>query len=672
VLEEARPVGYSEIEDSSGVVAKGPDDVGDFFKKVIGISSINPIHPNVIAEQCGLPVELVLEELFHATKVGLLQMLWTPECVRCGSAACTADSLTSIPQEVDCDSCSLHNEIETLDHIKVVFTLVSSVLYIPADNFACTPSALSMSRNAIFTPVPATDSGSGFRYSTGCGGPKQLRESLPKGKYRMHCPVAMTDSYLVVENDATEQDRPVKLNLPVSELVCHGACTPRKTITVPHGRVHFDVHADTGSFFILWVQHDQDDEDALMYLPAEERASFTTAGEVIHHPTFHTLFPKQVVPGSEVWSLSISKVILVFTDIVGSTAMYANLGDGKALELVRRHFKVLFRAFRRGRVVKTIGDAVMAAFPSARAAMEAVAEALQNIPKYCKKPDQSPLEIRVGIHAGSACVVPLNGISDYFGQTVNVAARVEAAAKASEALVTESVFHNDPDAQKAYNDILQGKNNQNCCYNNNNKHYSYSPQFIPMPLVQLNLKGVEGSVLARGFRVIEMAKRSESVKFTPTQLKFLQRVTSSDTTNNNSLTFDSNEQPILASKHGRRVSRSQNHNRIDIDDDDDDDNNDDSFRSLSMNDLLHIILDEQDKKKKKEMKDIILSNQKYKLQRRRHSLFQTVSFATNNNNNNNNTELRRNSALQTTSISNDNNDNNNSKKHNETWDLPNT
>ena len=300
----------------------------------------------------------------------------------------------------------------------------------------------------------------------------------------MHCPVAMTDGYLVVSNDASEEDKPIKLNLPVSELVCTGPHSSKKTVTVPHGRIHFNVYPDTGSFFVLWVQHDQEDEEVLLYLPEDERIPYTPASEVINHPTFSALFPKQIVPSSDVRNLSIRSAVLVFTDIVGSTALYASNGDGEALKLVRRHFKVVFSAFtRHGRVVKTVGDAVMAAFPSGSTAIRAVADALLKVPKYCKKPDGQPLQVRIGIHAGSAIVVPLNGISDYFGQTVNIAARVEAAANASEALVTEAVLQ-DPNALNAYSEIIED-----------------SQSYMQIPEVELNLKGVQNTVFAKGFRI---------------------------------------------------------------------------------------------------------------------------------------------------------------------------
>ena len=234
----------------------------------------------------------------------------------------------------------------------------------------------------------------------------------------MHCPVAKTDNYLVVGREATDEDKAVELRMKVSDLVHnHKSGQKKKVLNVPHGKIQFDIFPDSRSFFVLWVQRDVDDKK-LMYLPEEERAVFTSAAKVIHHPTFNALFEhSQVVAVQRNVSLSISNVVLVFTDIVDSTKLFASLGDGPAFGLVRKHYQVLFGAFTRngGRVVKTIGDAVMASFTNGRAALTAVSEAMNLLPTIGRRPDNDNfVEIRVGIHSGQVTVVPLNGINGEF------------------------------------------------------------------------------------------------------------------------------------------------------------------------------------------------------------------------------------------------------------------
>jgi class 3 adenylate cyclase len=106
--------------------------------------------------------------------------------------------------------------------------------------------------------------------------------------------------------------------------------------------------------------------------------------------------------------------------------MYTELGDTRSYDVVREHFKILFKAVEsnHGTVVKTIGDAVMAVFISPENALLA---ALETYKKFLEIafPGPGHLEIKMGIHTGSAIAVSMNNKSDYFGNTVNLAARIQ-------------------------------------------------------------------------------------------------------------------------------------------------------------------------------------------------------------------------------------------------------
>ena len=95
----------------------------------------------------------------------------------------------------------------------------------------------------------------------------------------------------------------------------------------------------------------------------------------------------------------------------------------------------------------------MAAFPTGTAALQAAAAGLERIRSACRHPKTGePLQIRMGIHRGPALVVPVNGINDYFGQTVNLAARIESAASPSQCLVSAAVL-DDPDARTLFDEL---------------------------------------------------------------------------------------------------------------------------------------------------------------------------------------------------------------------------
>lgn len=173
-----------------------------------------------------------------------------------------------------------------------------------------------------------------------------------------------------------------------------------------------------------------------------------TGLDLLHRPLFHERFSDEVLSAEE--TLEIRHVVLLFTDIKGSTMLYEQLGDATAYNLVREHFKVLFRAIEAqgGVVVKTIGDAVMASFRSASAALEAALSVHHSIEALKVPGTSESVVVKMGLHAGPAIAVTMNERFDYFGQTVNRAARIQGLAKDQEIYFSEPVFQ-DPACRRA-------------------------------------------------------------------------------------------------------------------------------------------------------------------------------------------------------------------------------
>jgi class 3 adenylate cyclase len=138
----------------------------------------------------------------------------------------------------------------------------------------------------------------------------------------------------------------------------------------------------------------------------------------------------------------VGTLTVLFTDLKGSTSMYRSLGDGPAFDRVADHFRVLREAIEpeRGSIVKTIGDAVMAVFLEPAGAVRAVLRAHRAIGRLAGTP---PLVLKAGIHAGPCIAVTLNERLDYFGSTVNVAARLAGLSHGSD-FVLSDVVRNDP------------------------------------------------------------------------------------------------------------------------------------------------------------------------------------------------------------------------------------
>ncbi len=178
-------------------------------------------------------------------------------------------------------------------------------------------------------------------------------------------------------------------------------------------------------------------------------SSFVRGIDCIQLPSFREKFGDEVLSTNE--SLSIKQICVLFTDIKGSTALYERLGDAKAYRLVREHFDALFRIVGEegGVVIKTIGDAVMATFVSAEAGVAAalrIQETFQDLSD--RERIGEAIVVKIGLHAGPSLLVNLNGRSDYFGRTVNLASRIQRLADGGEIYVSEAVKTDPPSIRR--------------------------------------------------------------------------------------------------------------------------------------------------------------------------------------------------------------------------------
>jgi class 3 adenylate cyclase len=195
-----------------------------------------------------------------------------------------------------------------------------------------------------------------------------------------------------------------------------------------------------------------------------------TAKRLFTNQTFHDLFRSEVFQESE--GFGVKDVTILFTDLKGSTQLYNRIGDLNAFALVREHYGVLSKAIldQHGAVVKTIGDAIMATFTQPQYALEAGLEMLRELHQLNKTSQYGDLVLKIGIHKGAAISVNLNERIDYFGQTVNIASRVQGIAGGDEIYLTDDIY-----ASAGVPELLQ------------KFHSNVEP-------LQIELKGIEGAV----------------------------------------------------------------------------------------------------------------------------------------------------------------------------------
>ena len=176
-----------------------------------------------------------------------------------------------------------------------------------------------------------------------------------------------------------------------------------------------------------------------------ERLGYASDAATVHHLStveeFRRLFSRDLLKRGT--PLKVTRVAILFSDLTGSTALYANVGDAAAFRLVDDHFDVMKQAIAShgGVLVKTMGDAVMAAFREPGECVRAAALALREFERFRSAQEHGALVgLKLGAVVGPCYVVTANGALDYFGQTVNVASRLQHLAASGELVIPSDTY----------------------------------------------------------------------------------------------------------------------------------------------------------------------------------------------------------------------------------------
>jgi class 3 adenylate cyclase len=361
---------------------------------------VQRIRPFELADRWEADRRRVLTVCLHAVEVGLLELEWEVLCPSCRVAAVRSSVLSELGDRVHCRMCDLTSAVD----------------------FDRTVEAVVRPRAAVRTLPPAPYCIAG-PYLT----PHVLEQAIlpANGEARLVAPTEPGRYRLFVRGGAVASVEVVKNGDPSVELTAAKALAPGELRVAP------------GATLLL---RDILGEERHVKLERLEWASAAATGlEVSTLPAFRRAFSAQVLrPGV---LLKVGRVAFLFSDLSGSTAFYARVGDAQAYAFVRDHFASVFRIVEaeRGAVVKTIGDSVMAAFVDERDALRA-AVAMQRAHRQLRlENDADVIGLKVGVFAGPCYVVTANGSVDYFGQTVNIAQRLESVAADGDIIVSRQL-----------------------------------------------------------------------------------------------------------------------------------------------------------------------------------------------------------------------------------------
>jgi class 3 adenylate cyclase len=305
-------------------------------------------------------------------------------------------SLSGLRAQSHCDACRIDFPTDTQESVEVTFRVHPSIRDVP-DQVYCSAEPAKKEHIRVQWALPP-------------GGSVQLMPNLEPGRYTVW------------------RDREGGWFLDVDHA---GEQTVR---WAPHPK---DTVVKANPAATLALANDDDREHLFTIQEAKWSDHALRAAHLLSFQDFRDLFSEEYI-GADV-RLGVGEQTLLFTDVVGSTAFYTSRGDPAAFIEIKRHFDEVFAivAKNRGAVVKTIGDAVMATFVDP---VDAVRASHQIHSTFHPQRADTPIRLRISLNTGPCIAVRLNANADFFGGTVNVAAKLQAMAEGYQIAMSEATY----------------------------------------------------------------------------------------------------------------------------------------------------------------------------------------------------------------------------------------
>jgi adenylate cyclase len=370
------------------------------------------LRPYALADGWGASRRAVLQLCLAATRRSLLDLRWDVVCPLCRGAKTSVPQLSDVRAEAHCPSCRMDFDVNFDHALEVTFRPHAAIRPVQALDYCVGGPQLTPHIVAQQTIRP--------------GDTRIIDVALDLGAHRVRArsnlPQAITGQLdLRVTSDPAEQ--------PASSITLHAHAggwsadrnmvTPTPTITI------INTTPVTQNLVIERVAwNDQ----------------AVTAAELSTQQAFRDWFAAQTLRPDV--QLGISSLAILFTDLRDSTQLYRAIGDAPAFGRVLEHFDVLRRSVdeHAGALIKTIGDAIMAAFLDPAQGVAAAFAILQGMAELNRARADFPLRLKLGLHAGPAIAVTLNERLDYFGTTVNIASRLEGQAQGDDLVISGEIM----------------------------------------------------------------------------------------------------------------------------------------------------------------------------------------------------------------------------------------
>jgi class 3 adenylate cyclase len=405
------------------------------------LARMNPLE---FAHRHDIDEPVAVDLFIHGAKVGLFDFEWNTVCPMCGGMEHGYRELGQLdPEAFHCTMCDMNVGTELDAQVEVTFTVNPGIAELAINPFADAESYLRyyfpgyiharglqkyLTGEALwsFTAIEPDDSA------------RITFEATPGQFYR----VLSLDKHTAVGLRATEGIGSLPQVVQV-DVLPSGFVPPVANISAGNVTIHVSNHTPS-TMGALLVHTDSERVSQLAQQDDASAEPFLSGKMLLNSQSFRDLFRIQTLPDG--LRLRVGSLAVLFTDLRGSTELYSRTGDVAAYQLVQSHFETLKAVIRNhaGAIIKTIGDAVMAAFSTPQDGMSAAVDILDAMRLLSAGSPASDyhydMGIKIGLHTGSALAVKANEALDYFGQTVNIAARVQSLANVGEIWITESVY----------------------------------------------------------------------------------------------------------------------------------------------------------------------------------------------------------------------------------------
>ncbi|MGO7395728.1 adenylate/guanylate cyclase domain-containing protein [Rhizobium ruizarguesonis] len=400
---------------------------------------LNRINALAFADAHGLDQEKTIAAFLHAARIGAFEMTWNVLCPGCGGVLDTGATLKTVDRDTyHCALCAAGYEPTLDEMVEVTFTVNPRVRRIAAHDPDRLPP-FEYYRQIFFSSGVDLPDDLEARFKRiqlemielDPGEKAFVSLQLPAQFVIIFDPVTHSAQFIDVQGEPTDERQ------TLSMVISHGHAL-NETVTLRPGllRLTLENHTDRRVVPNVCIAGDE------LHDILGRRRAFLTAQRLLTNQSFRDIYRTDTLDIDQ--RLKITSLTFLFTDLRGSTALYERVGDLAAFDLVRAHFRVLHEivATEAGAVVKTIGDAVMATFPSPDRAVAAALRMREAMLALNAERGSEDLLLKIGIHEGPCLAVSMNDRQDYFGQTVNIASRVQGLAEPQVILTTEAIVGN--------------------------------------------------------------------------------------------------------------------------------------------------------------------------------------------------------------------------------------